>query len=89
MANYSLYKSIIKIKINISLYNKLYDMYSLLQQTSTTDIYVSATVSNPCNIAGLTAIVYTFPFTLAGTRLSPTRTTLLVSLQPCTPSLSL
>ena len=38
MANYSLYKSIIKIKINISLYNKLYDMYSLLQQTSTTDI---------------------------------------------------
>ena len=40
MANYSLYKSIIKIKINISLYNKLYDMYSLLQQTSTTDIYI-------------------------------------------------
>ena len=31
---------------------------------------VSATVSNPYNIAGLTATLYTFPFILAGTLLS-------------------
>ena len=33
-------------------------------------LFVSATVSNPYNIAGLTATLYTFPFTLAGTLLS-------------------
>ena len=33
-------------------------------------LFVSATVSNPYNIAGLTATLYTFPFTLAGTHLS-------------------
>ena len=32
--------------------------------------FVSATVFNPYNIAGLTATLYTFPFSLAGTRLS-------------------
>ena len=32
--------------------------------------FVSTAVSNPFTIAGLTATLYTFPFTLAGTRLS-------------------
>ena len=37
---------------------------------SSTCIFMTATVSSPCAIAGLTTKLYTFPFTLAGNLLS-------------------
>ena len=46
------------------------NIFSSATSISASCLFVSATVSNPYDIAGLTATVYTFPFTLACTLLS-------------------
>ena len=49
--------------------NENRNIFNSATSISASCLFVSATVSNPYNIAGLTATLYTFPFTLAGTRL--------------------
>ena len=50
--------------------NENRNIFNSATSISASCLFVSATVSNPYNIAGLTATLYTFPFTLAGTLLS-------------------
>ena len=50
--------------------NEYHNIFNSATSISASCLFVSATVSNPYDIAGLTATLYTFPFTLAGTRLS-------------------
>ena len=50
--------------------NENHNIFNYATSISASCFFVSATVSNPFNIAVLTATLYTFPFTLAGTRLS-------------------
>ena len=49
--------------------NENRNIFNSATSISASCLFISATVSNPYNIAGLTATLYTFPFTLAGTRL--------------------
>ena len=51
-------------------HNENSNIFKCATSMSASCLFVSATVSNPYNIAGLTVTLYTFPFTLAGTRLS-------------------
>ena len=46
--------------------NENRNIFNSATSISASCLFVSATVSNPYNIAGLTATLYTFPFTLAG-----------------------
>ena len=50
--------------------NENRNIFNSATSISASCLFVSATVSNPYNIAGLTATLYIFPFTLAGTLLS-------------------
>ena len=50
--------------------NENRNIFNSATSISASCLFVTATVSNPYNIAGLTATLYTFPFTLAGTLLS-------------------
>ena len=50
--------------------NENRNIFNSATSISASCLFVSATVSNPYNIAGLTATLYTFPFSLAGTLLS-------------------
>ena len=50
--------------------NENCNFFNSATSISASCLFASATVSNPYNIAGLTATLYTFPFTLAGTLLS-------------------
>ena len=46
--------------------NENRNTFNYVTSISASCLFVSATVSNLYNIAGLTATLYTFPFTLAG-----------------------
>ena len=59
--------------------NENRNIFNSATSISASCLFVSATVSNPYNIAGLTATLYTFPFTLAGTLLSPITPDILLS----------
>ena len=50
--------------------NENRNIFNSATSTSASCLFVSASVSNPYIIAGLTATLYTFPFALAGTLLS-------------------
>ena len=50
--------------------NENRNIFNSATSISASCLFVSATVSNPYNVAGFTATLYTFPFTLADTRLS-------------------
>ena len=67
--------------------NENRSIFNSATSISASCLFVSATVSNPYNIAGLTATLYTFPFTLAGTRLSQITPDIL--LQPFHPACTL
>ena len=67
--------------------NENLNIFNSATSISASCLFVSATVSNPYNIAGLTATMYTFPFTLAGTRLSQITPDIL--LQPFHPACTL
>uniref|UniRef100_A0A8C4N0J5 Uncharacterized protein n=1 Tax=Eptatretus burgeri TaxID=7764 RepID=A0A8C4N0J5_EPTBU len=66
--------------------NENRSIFNSATSSSASCLIVSATVSKPYNIAGLTTILYTFPFTLAATLLSQiTPATLLHPFHPaCT-----
>ena len=51
-------------------HNGNWNTFNSATSISASCLFVNATVCNPYNIAGLTAILYIVPFTLAGTRLS-------------------
>ena len=67
--------------------NENRNIFNSATSISASCLFVTATVSNPYNIAGLTATLYTFPFTLAGTRLSQITPDIL--LQPFHPACTL
>ena len=67
--------------------NENRNIFNSATSISASCLFVSATVSNPYNIAGLTATLYTFPFTLADTRLSQITPDIL--LQPFHPACTL
>ena len=67
--------------------NENRNIFNSATSISASCLFVSATVSNPYNIAGLTATLYTFPFTLAGTLLSQITPDIL--LQPFHPACTL
>ena len=50
--------------------NENRNIFNSATSISASCLFVSATVSNPCNIGSLTATLYTFPFTVKCTRLS-------------------
>ena len=67
--------------------NENRNIFNSATSISASCLFVSATVFNPYNIAGLTATLYTFPFTLAATRLSQITPDIL--LQPLHPACTL
>ena len=59
--------------------NENHNIFNSATSISASCLFVSVTVSNPYNIAGLTATLYTFPFTLAGTLVSQITPDILLS----------
>ena len=79
--------SFLILSILVTQVNENRNIFNCATSISASCLFVSATVSNPYNIAGLTATLYTFPFTLAGTRLSQITPDIL--LQPFHPACTL
>ena len=59
--------------------NANHNIFNSATSISASCLFVSVTVSNPYNIAGLTATLYTFHFTLAGTLVSQITPDILLS----------
>ncbi|KAM8867112.1 uncharacterized protein ACB058_005233 [Synchiropus picturatus] len=57
---------------NLNIFLPIKNLSIFISATSSSDscLFLSATVSKPYNIAGLTTLLYTFPFILADTLLS-------------------